>query len=322
MKLFEQQLYYWTHMLDEAYGIKNSVNEAWMTDGNTTKWFSDDDVYDAKKDGFRFTSRPSQQSATSQRATSLIGPHRMQPREYYAFIDDLKRGQVVFKYQKKDGTIRTAKGTLNPNVAEGQGQSRYGYISYWDLDAHDWRMFNANNFISKDSVEELQTSSSIGNYDELFQQTESIKPTSPHPLQSDSNIKWLIENNSFTEINNHDGDIGIDFNWKCPIVRGSKSYPNAEFNMLVYWSTKYKHWYVTGYEAFEGNDHKVWGNFGGVHLGCNYVAQLSKSYPLLKAFLSQYIEDNQKLSNNEKNIITQQLQSIKTFDEAYDGTYD
>ena len=63
----------------------------------------------------------------------------------------LKKGIVTFQYQKKDGTIRTAKGTTNVSIIEdnytykgGEGPSRYGYTSYWDVDKNDWRCFNEN----------------------------------------------------------------------------------------------------------------------------------------------------------------------------------
>lgn len=76
------------------------LNEGWMTDGNVTRWFSPDDMYDAKKDGFWSCPPPARQSSVER----PDGPHRMNPREYYAFMDDLKRGIVTFTFQKKDGT--------------------------------------------------------------------------------------------------------------------------------------------------------------------------------------------------------------------------
>ena len=66
----------------------------------------------------------------------------------------LKKGIVTFQYKKKDGTIRTAKGTTNVSIIEdnyiykgGEGPSRYGYTSYWDVDKNDWRCFNEKSFI-------------------------------------------------------------------------------------------------------------------------------------------------------------------------------
>ena len=66
----------------------------------------------------------------------------------------LKKGIVTFQYKKKDGTIRTAKGTTNVSIIEdnyiykgGEGPSRYGYTSYWDVDKNDWRYFNEKSLI-------------------------------------------------------------------------------------------------------------------------------------------------------------------------------
>ena len=67
----------------------------------------------------------------------------------------LKEGVVTFQFKKKDGSIRTATGTTNKGTLEyvynfkgGDGPSRYGYTSYWDVEKEDWRCFNENELIA------------------------------------------------------------------------------------------------------------------------------------------------------------------------------
>lgn len=74
--------------------------------------------------------------------------------------ESLKNGIVTFKFFKKDGSIRTAKGTTKLSTIEemyyfkgGEGPSRFGYISYWDMDKKDWRCFDESKLIEIVSVE-------------------------------------------------------------------------------------------------------------------------------------------------------------------------
>ena len=69
--------------------------------------------------------------------------------------EELKKGVVTFQYMKKDGSIRTAKGTTNVGVIEenytfkgGEGPSRHGYVSYWDMDKGDWRCFDESRLLT------------------------------------------------------------------------------------------------------------------------------------------------------------------------------
>lgn len=74
--------------------------------------------------------------------------------------ESFKKGVVTFQYRKKDGTIRTAKGTTNKSIITcnytpkgGNGPSTYGYTSYWDVDKNDWRCFNENFLVGIISTE-------------------------------------------------------------------------------------------------------------------------------------------------------------------------
>ena len=66
----------------------------------------------------------------------------------------MMRGEVVrFAYMKKDGTVRTAVGTLQHNAVEanvkgtGIPKKYYGMFAYLDLEKMDWRGFKEERFI-------------------------------------------------------------------------------------------------------------------------------------------------------------------------------
>lgn len=65
----------------------------------------------------------------------------------------LKKDIVEFKYKKKDGSIRKAKGTLKKSLIpeiDKDSQKRdfpEECFGYYDIDREDWRMFLRDNFI-------------------------------------------------------------------------------------------------------------------------------------------------------------------------------
>ena len=74
----------------------------------------------------------------------------------------LAHGVVEFTYLKRDGTMRTARGTnyldiippsKQPNghqqlmIDAGMEQPNYKSIAYYDLDKEDWRAFKVINFV-------------------------------------------------------------------------------------------------------------------------------------------------------------------------------
>ncbi len=74
-------------------------------------------------------------------------------------IEQLKRklrsGQIVkFAYLKKDGSIRIAFGTTNPDfIADkvcgwGESRERYANTAYYDLESGGWRSFRWENLIA------------------------------------------------------------------------------------------------------------------------------------------------------------------------------
>ena len=70
------------------------------------------------------------------------------------FKNALRKGVVNFKYKKKNGEIRDAKGTLNveimgeENTPKGTGYDNVDTnIRYYDLNSEGWRSFIAENLI-------------------------------------------------------------------------------------------------------------------------------------------------------------------------------
>lgn len=73
-----------------------------------------------------------------------------------AFKEALKSGVVNFKFNKKDGTVREAKGTINSElIPETQLSNRTSrtytpnpnVVKYFDIEKEGWRSFNEDNFI-------------------------------------------------------------------------------------------------------------------------------------------------------------------------------
>ena len=73
-------------------------------------------------------------------------------------IEELKEklhaGVVEFSYKKKDGSIRTAKGTLNSDfIPEEHVPKNAGYEApagvqrYYDLNSEGWRSFLVDNLV-------------------------------------------------------------------------------------------------------------------------------------------------------------------------------
>jgi len=85
----------------------------------------------------------------------------------WAVLDALGKGIASFTYRKKTtGEIRAARGTLKRGIEtafdlyQRKGRKKYrdnsntdGDYTYWDLDKHDWRSFEAQNLISFEGLE-------------------------------------------------------------------------------------------------------------------------------------------------------------------------
>ena len=72
-------------------------------------------------------------------------------------LECLGLGTVVFEYEKKDGSVRRARGTLCKGISkdfddyehktERQKKNPIGVFTYYDLDATGFRTFNAGNLV-------------------------------------------------------------------------------------------------------------------------------------------------------------------------------
>jgi len=76
----------------------------------------------------------------------------------------LNEGEVVFQFEKKDGTIRTARGTKNFKVMNIDPSTAFSgkeynksdaVIRYYDLDKLSWRSFRKEKFITIDKIGKL-----------------------------------------------------------------------------------------------------------------------------------------------------------------------
>lgn len=57
-------------------------------------------------------------------------------------------GIVKFQYKKLDGSLRNAIGTRdNVPAIKGTGKTSFGVLTYFDLDAQDWRSAKIENLI-------------------------------------------------------------------------------------------------------------------------------------------------------------------------------
>ena len=79
--------------------------------------------------------------------------------EIKEFKKALHEGIVEFKYTKKNGEERTAKGTLNIDIYGKENEPKgTGYnisddnIRYYDLNSEGWRSFIFNNLIEWDNT--------------------------------------------------------------------------------------------------------------------------------------------------------------------------
>lgn len=81
--------------------------------------------------------------------TKMSGSLVLKERELMKKI--LRKNIVTFKFQKRDGSIRTAHGTLHPDFLpplKGTGGPRPSYqLVYYDLDKFGWRSFRSFKFI-------------------------------------------------------------------------------------------------------------------------------------------------------------------------------
>ena len=72
----------------------------------------------------------------------------------YRLIKRMRKGEVMFAFEKKDGSLRYAKGTLSVNnipqvfAPKGIRRDNYKSINYFDIEKQEWRSFKTQNLLS------------------------------------------------------------------------------------------------------------------------------------------------------------------------------
>lgn len=68
----------------------------------------------------------------------------------YRLYKRMKNETVSFAYEKADGSLRKAKGTLQDvsNLIKGTGMENYKTVRYFDIDANGFRSFKVENLIT------------------------------------------------------------------------------------------------------------------------------------------------------------------------------
>ena len=77
--------------------------------------------------------------------------HHPLKRRFYRLTDRMRAGVVRFAYEKADGTLRRACGTLRDIDAtiKGSGRPDDGRtVKYYDIEAAGWRSFKVENLIT------------------------------------------------------------------------------------------------------------------------------------------------------------------------------
>ncbi len=69
---------------------------------------------------------------------------------YRLFKKMKKESKVTFAYEKKDGSLRKAIGTLKDvnHLTKGTGRTNIGVFTYYDLQASSFRCFKIENLIT------------------------------------------------------------------------------------------------------------------------------------------------------------------------------
>ena len=83
---------------------------------------------------------------------------------FVRFREMLKKSIMTFTYIKKDGELREARGTLSDLIIphdivekiKDQNEPNFSVITYWDIDAHDWRCFRITDFIGFVSIYKIE----------------------------------------------------------------------------------------------------------------------------------------------------------------------
>ncbi|MCC8187509.1 MAG: SH3 beta-barrel fold-containing protein [Bacteroides sp.] len=70
----------------------------------------------------------------------------------YKLVEQMQAGMVTFRFLRKDGTMRVARGTLANHLVPPVGRTTTRQINdavqvYWDIERSSWRSFRKFNLI-------------------------------------------------------------------------------------------------------------------------------------------------------------------------------
>lgn len=84
-------------------------------------------------------------ATTKNRAICMV-----QAWQVYKLIERLRDGNVKFAYEKSDGTLRKATGTLCDvsGMLKGTGQRDYNSVCYYDINIRAFRRFRVERLIA------------------------------------------------------------------------------------------------------------------------------------------------------------------------------
>lgn len=128
------------------------------------------------------------------------------------FIEKLQKNIIVFRYKKRDGSIRKAEGTLHPKFLPPPKSDkefvRPEYqIVYYDLEKKSWRSFRSFEF-----VEILSTRPALSKRedDEEKKKLKAKKEEERKKLKKEKDIDKDNDIDKDKDVENDDNDVDID----------------------------------------------------------------------------------------------------------------
>lgn len=128
------------------------------------------------------------------------------------FIEKLQKNIIVFRYKKRDGSIRKAEGTLHPKFLPPPKSDkefvRPEYqIVYFDLDKKDWRSFRSFDFIE---ILSTRPALSKREEDEEKKKLKAKKEDEKKKLKKEKDIEKDIEKDDVENDIDENGDKEIE----------------------------------------------------------------------------------------------------------------
>ena len=135
------------------------------------------------------------------------------------FIEKLQKNIIVFRYKKRDGSIRKAEGTLHPNfLPPPKSDKEYVrpeyQIVYFDLEKKSWRSFRSFEFIE---ILSIRPALSKREEDEEKKKLKAKKEEENKKLKKEKDIEKDDVENDIDD--NDDKEVEIDDRDKGEILK-------------------------------------------------------------------------------------------------------